>query len=71
MTISPTLRDYQQEAVEACELAAAAGQNRALVPMPTGTGKTVCFAELIRRRGGRALVLAHRDSCSLRPIQAH
>ena len=61
MTISPTLRDYQQEAVEACELAAAAGQNRALVPMPTGTGKTVCFAELIRRRGGRALVLAHRD----------
>jgi len=60
MTI-PVLRDYQLEAVKACELVAAAGQSRALVTMPTGTGKTVVFCELIRRRGGRALVIAHRD----------
>ncbi|MGO8679157.1 MAG: DEAD/DEAH box helicase [Limisphaerales bacterium] len=61
MTTVPALRDYQLEAVEACELAAAAGQSRALVTLPTGTGKTVAFCELIRRRGGRALVIAHRD----------
>ena len=34
---------------------------RPLVSLPTGAGKTVLFAEILRRRGGRALVLAHRD----------
>lgn len=58
---APELRDYQHEAVTACLDAASAGQRRALVVLPTGTGKTVAFAELIRRRGGRALVVAHRD----------
>ena len=29
--------------------------------LPTGAGKTIVFAEAIRRRGGRALVLVHRD----------
>jgi ATP-dependent helicase IRC3 len=55
------LRDYQIEAVEAVQAAAERGVRRPLVALPTGTGKTVVFSELIRRRGGRALVIAHRD----------
>ena len=41
--------------------AADRGIRRPLVALPTGAGKTIVFAEVIRRRGGRALVLAHRD----------
>lgn len=55
------LRPYQLEAVEAVLRDFAAGHRRCSVSMPTGSGKTVVFAELIRRRPGRALVLAHRD----------
>lgn len=55
------LRDYQSEAVEAVENAAERGVRRPLVALPTGTGKTVVFSELIRRRGGRAIVIAHRE----------
>jgi superfamily II DNA or RNA helicase len=29
--------------------------------MPTGTGKTIVFGSVIMKRGGRGLVLAHRD----------
>ena len=57
------LRDYQE--------AAADGVFRewhehasALAVLPTGLGKTVLFAEIIRRmheRGARAMVLAHRE----------
>lgn len=57
------LRHYQSAAVDAVRDAARRGRNP-LVVMPTGTGKTVVFAELIRsaeaRVGGRTLVLAHR-----------
>lgn len=55
------LRDYQEEAVEAVLAAPGEGIQRPLVACPTGAGKTVVFAEVIRRREGRALVLAHRD----------
>src|SRR5919202_3868923 len=55
------LRPYQQEALAAIERAAARGLRRLLVALPTGSGKTVVFGHLIRRRPGRALVLAHRD----------
>jgi superfamily II DNA or RNA helicase len=34
---------------------------RPLIALPTGCGKTVIFAALIARRGGTALVVAHRD----------
>ncbi len=54
------LRPYQLEALEAIEDRFNAGVRRQLVALPTGTGKTVVFAEVIRRRPGRALVLAHR-----------
>ncbi len=59
MTVA--LRPYQQEALAAVEQAAAGGIRRQILALPTGTGKTVIFAELIRRRGAPALVLMHRD----------
>jgi len=58
------LRDYQEEAVASAIEAMRAGGSTLLV-MATGLGKTVVFAEVIRRymsqgTGRRALVLAHR-----------
>jgi superfamily II DNA or RNA helicase len=55
------LRPYQQDAIAAVEAALAEGIRRPLVFTPTGTGKTVIFSHLIKRRPGRTLVLAHRD----------
>lgn len=52
------MRDYQEEALAAIEESDA---HRQLLALPTGTGKTVVFSELIKRRGGTALILAHRD----------
>lgn len=57
------LRPYQQEAVDNAVRLLSEGKN-CLVVMPTGTGKTVVFAEVINRMLGerqRALVVAHRD----------
>lgn len=55
------LRPYQHEALAAIRAAYAEGVRRPLVVLPTGAGKTVVFAHLIRDLPGRALVLAHRD----------
>jgi len=55
------LRPYQVDALTAIEQAEARGVDRQLIQLATGGGKTIIFAELIRRRGGRAFVLAHRD----------
>src|SRR5439155_345515 len=52
---------YRHEAVAALLAAAARGVQRPLLVLPTGTGKTIIFALLVQRRGGRALILAHRD----------
>ena len=60
-TSSLTLRKYQVDCIEAIEAAETRGIRRQLVSMPTGSGKTIIFVDLIRRRPGRALVLAHRD----------
>lgn len=57
------LRDYQERAVDAVFREWGSGHRRTLLVQATGTGKTVCFAEVVRRvaeRGGRSLVLAHR-----------
>ena len=55
------LRDYQLEAIEASELAYLRGINRQAIEIPTGSGKTVVFSSLVRRRGAPALILAHAD----------
>lgn len=60
------LRSYQRDAVDAVHAAWAKGVRRPAVVLPTGSGKTVVFAHLLREwldvnRGRRALVLAHRD----------
>ena len=56
-----TMRDYQQEAVDA--ILSELQQNRStLLVMATGTGKTVVMAELAYRWPvGRVLVIAHRE----------
>ncbi len=57
------LRPYQQEAKDAIFQKWKDGQNRTLLVLPTGTGKTIVFASVTEecvRRGGRVLVLAHR-----------
>lgn len=59
--MSVALRPYQHDALAAIADAAARGVSRQLVHLPTGTGKTIIFAALIAARGGRALVLVHRD----------
>lgn len=56
-----TLRDYQSEAVEEIYNHLATN-DRTLAVLPTGTGKTVIFGEVIRRwQKGRVLVVAHRE----------
>lgn len=55
------LRPYQTDALAAVLDVAARGQRRLLIALPTGTGKTVIFSQLIAQRPGRALVLVHRD----------
>lgn len=57
------LRAYQKEAIEAVRERYQAGVQRPLVALPTGSGKTVVLAHLIRRRSGagRALIIVHRD----------
>lgn len=61
------LRDYQREAVAALE---GSDLQRPAFVLPTGAGKTIVFAEYVRRHlqrwraageSGRVLVLAHRD----------
>jgi superfamily II DNA or RNA helicase len=54
-------RDYQTEGIDAILSGPARGVTRPLLVMPTGGGKTVVFAHAVHRRGGRALVMAHRD----------
>jgi superfamily II DNA or RNA helicase len=67
------LRPYQVAGITAVEEQWRAGCRRTLLVLPTGTGKTRCFAELVRRcvaRGKRALVVAHRTEL-LEQAQRH
>ena len=51
-------RPYQRETIEA--VLQAQHKKRALVVLPTGTGKTVCFSKIIHTLNVPTLVLAHR-----------
>jgi superfamily II DNA or RNA helicase len=46
------LRPYQEEALIVIEQAKDRGVTRLLIALPTGTGKTVIFANLIQQRAG-------------------
>jgi DNA repair protein RadD len=57
------LRNYQIDAIDRLRLAMSQGARRSLLVSPTGSGKTVTLAEIVRRaveRGRRSLWLAHR-----------
>jgi superfamily II DNA or RNA helicase len=58
---SPTLRPYQQEAIDAVLAARRGGTRRMVVCLPTGAGKTVIFSQLARLARRQVLVLAHRE----------
>jgi ATP-dependent helicase IRC3 len=55
------LRDYQEDALARTAAAEARGVRKQLGVAATGLGKTVMVCALAERRGGRALVIAHRD----------
>ena len=58
-----SLRPYQTKAKQCITAQWAAGRNRTLLVLPTGTGKTIVFASLAAdqvRAGDRVLILAHR-----------
>jgi len=57
------LRDYQEKAVTSVRDSIRAGNKRAVMVMPTGGGKSLCFAEIIRlalSKGNKCLFLVHR-----------
>lgn len=59
----PALREYQLQAVENLRAAIAAGRRRVLLVLPTGGGKTIIAAEIMRgaaEKGSRVLFIAHR-----------
>ena len=57
------LRPYQRQCLERLVQRYREGRRRVLVSLPTGTGKTVIFAQfpLFFRMKKRLLVLAHRE----------
>lgn len=56
-----TLRDYQRDALARSNAAEMRGVRRQMIVAATGLGKTIMFAALAEARGGRTLILAHRD----------
>ncbi len=58
---APTVRYYQQDALDALHDGIRVGAHSQLVVMATGLGKSVLFGALIREFEGSVLVIAHRD----------
>jgi superfamily II DNA or RNA helicase len=69
MGASIQLRPYQEDAVDAAFAAYAGGMKRPGLALPTGGGKTLVFAEIIRRSNERALVIAHRKELIDQAVQ--
>lgn len=63
--MSLPLRPYQEQGLAALEQFIASGGRRPLLAWATGLGKTILFAHWLTSRGGRALVIAHRDELIL------
>jgi superfamily II DNA or RNA helicase len=64
------LRPYQDEVVDEFERKVAEGSRRIIIVAPTGSGKTVIAAEIIKRAAAkyqRVLFLAHRDELLVQP----
>ena len=57
----PILRDYQQEAERRVYEAWHAGARNVLLVLPTGSGKTVTFANIQRRMLAPSVAIAHRQ----------
>lgn len=58
------LRDYQKEGISKIKAAWELGQSRVMFQLPTGGGKSVCFAELAKdfiSQGEPVLVIVHRE----------
>jgi superfamily II DNA or RNA helicase len=57
------LRPYQIDCLAAVKRCRAdnAGAGKFLVVIPTGGGKTICFAKMAEAEEGRVLILAHRE----------
>lgn len=68
------LRPYQIQAVEACQRKLDQ-DNRALIVLPTGAGKTVCIAEMcLRNPDDGTLVISHRKNLvrqTIRTLETH
>lgn len=65
------LRKYQTDALDALAEAWGRGVRRPAIVLPTGMGKTVIFAELIRRCiaiGKTPMVLVHRDELAKQTV---
>jgi ATP-dependent helicase IRC3 len=64
-TVAPiVLRPYQTKALAAIHAARDRGLSRVIVVMPTGTGKTTLFSQVVGdlgREGKTSLILAHRS----------
>ena len=63
MTTEVALRDYQQEIFSQLSGFATQGKKNLLVRAPTGAGKTIIAAEIIKRanaKGNRVLFVTHR-----------
>ena len=61
MTNAPVLSDYQNEAIAAAMQYGRSGRKRALIVLPTGTGKTIIFCAMAATASKKVLVLAHRE----------
>lgn len=59
------LRPYQSKLIQDIRLQVAQGNKRIVCVMPTGAGKTVTLAEIIRltlEKGGQAILIVHLDA---------